>query len=58
MNAAMAKHGAALLPAQVNVLHHCNTGALATIGGGTALGVIHEAHKQVSVGRNCNQALE
>jgi methylthioribose-1-phosphate isomerase len=36
-------HGAALLPAG-GVLTHCNTGALATAGHGTALGVIRTAH--------------
>ena len=34
------EHGAALLSADVSVLTHCNTGALATGGIGTALGVI------------------
>jgi methylthioribose-1-phosphate isomerase len=29
-----------LLP-QANILHHCNTGALATVDVGTALGVIY-----------------
>jgi methylthioribose-1-phosphate isomerase len=36
-------HGAALLPA-AGILTHCNTGALATSGHGTALGVIRSAH--------------
>ncbi len=44
MNEAIAKHGAALLPASGAVLTHCNAGALATAGGyGTALGVIRGA---------------
>ncbi|MCO4760103.1 MAG: S-methyl-5-thioribose-1-phosphate isomerase [Myxococcales bacterium] len=38
--AAMGRHGAALLPDSGGVLHHCNTGALATGGIGTALGVL------------------
>jgi methylthioribose-1-phosphate isomerase len=36
-------HGAALLPSG-GILTHCNTGALATSGHGTALGVIRSAH--------------
>ncbi|MGH9493008.1 MAG: S-methyl-5-thioribose-1-phosphate isomerase, partial [Terriglobales bacterium] len=43
-NEALAKHGAALMPASGGVLTHCNAGALATAGGyGTALGVIRAA---------------
>ena len=38
--------GAALLPDEATVLHHCNTGALATVDYGTALGVIRAAHEQ------------
>lgn len=41
-----------LWPEEVNFLHHCNTGALATFDYGTALGVIraaHEAGKKVFV---------
>jgi methylthioribose-1-phosphate isomerase len=37
------EHGAPLLPDRGNVLTHCNTGALATAGFGTALGVIRRA---------------
>ncbi|MCS6859825.1 MAG: S-methyl-5-thioribose-1-phosphate isomerase, partial [Abditibacteriales bacterium] len=40
---AIGQHGAALLPPQANVLTHCNAGALATAGYGTALGVIRAA---------------
>jgi methylthioribose-1-phosphate isomerase len=40
---AMGKHGAARLPAEGTVLTHCNAGALATGGYGTALGVIRAA---------------
>ena len=40
---AMGKHGAALMPASGGVLTHCNAGALATCGYGTALGVIRAA---------------
>src|SRR6266851_749339 len=42
-NQAMGKHGATLLPASGSVLTHCNAGALATCGYGTALGVIRAA---------------
>ncbi len=38
--------GAALIPAGSSVLTHCNTGALATAGEGTALGVIVTAARQ------------
>ena len=40
---AMGAHGAELLPQQGTVLTHCNAGALATCGYGTALGVIRAA---------------
>ena len=43
---AMGAHGAALLPATGGVLTHCNAGALATCGYGTALGVIRSAFEQ------------
>jgi methylthioribose-1-phosphate isomerase len=41
---AMGDHGAELIPDGANVLTHCNAGALATAGYGTALGVIRSAH--------------
>lgn len=41
---AMGAHGAVLLPKAARVLTHCNAGALATGGHGTALGVIRSAH--------------
>jgi methylthioribose-1-phosphate isomerase len=40
---AMGAHGAELLPTTGGVLTHCNAGALATCGYGTALGVIRAA---------------
>ncbi|HOX45835.1 MAG TPA: S-methyl-5-thioribose-1-phosphate isomerase [Myxococcota bacterium] len=40
---AIGAHGAALLPQDATVLTHCNAGALATAGHGTALGVIRSA---------------
>src|SRR5436190_1963844 len=49
---AMGAHGAAVVPADARILTHCNAGALATAGYGTALGVIRgaiEAGKKVSV---------
>ena len=42
----MGKFGAALLPEKCGVLTHCNAGALATCGYGTALGVIRAAVEQ------------
>ncbi|WP_428268181.1 S-methyl-5-thioribose-1-phosphate isomerase [Haliangium sp.] len=39
------KHGAALIPDGATVLTHCNAGALATGGYGTALGVIRAARE-------------
>ena len=39
----MGRHGASLLPKSGGVLTHCNAGALATCGYGTALGVIRSA---------------
>src|SRR5450432_3762165 len=45
-NEAMGKHGAVLMPATGGVLTHCNAGALATCGYGTALGVIRAAFEQ------------
>lgn len=42
-NQAMGRHGAVLMPSTGGVLTHCNAGALATAGYGTALGVIRAA---------------
>jgi methylthioribose-1-phosphate isomerase len=42
----LGSHGAALLPMEGTVLTHCNAGALATCGYGTALGVIRAAIEQ------------
>ena len=39
-------HGVDLLPSDCRVLHHCHTGAIATAGVGTALGVITAAHER------------
>ena len=46
INHRMARHGAALIDDGDTLLHHCNTGALATVDWGTALGVIRMAHEQ------------
>lgn len=43
LNRCMGEHGAALLADGMRVLTHCNAGALATAGHGTALGVIRSA---------------
>lgn len=46
LNAAMAKAGATLFEGKkdIRILTHCNAGALATAGLGTALGVVRELH--------------
>lgn len=44
-NRAIGRHGAPLFASGANVLTHCNTGALATVGWGTALGVLRAAHE-------------
>jgi methylthioribose-1-phosphate isomerase len=52
MNRAMGRHGAALVQSGQTILTHCNAGALATAGYGTALGVIRaawEEGKKISV---------
>ena len=43
---AIGRHGAALLPRGARVVTICNTGALATVDYGTALGIIRAAHEQ------------
>jgi methylthioribose-1-phosphate isomerase len=42
----MGSHGATLVPESARILTHCNAGALATAGYGTALGVIRAAVEQ------------
>jgi methylthioribose-1-phosphate isomerase len=50
VNRALGAHGAKLIPQGARVLTYCNTGALATAGHGTALGVIRSARdKGISV---------
>ncbi len=46
LNRRMGYHGAALVEDGDVILHHCNTGALAAVDFGTALGVIFAAHEQ------------
>jgi len=49
---ALGRHGVALVPERARILTHCNAGALATAGYGTALGVVRaavEAGRRVSV---------
>jgi len=46
-NRAMGKLGAALIPEGARVMTHCNTGALATAGYGTALGVIRASKSKI-----------
>ena len=46
INKRMAEHGAALIDDGDTIIHHCNTGALATVDWGTALGVIRTAYEQ------------
>ncbi|MCJ7661585.1 MAG: S-methyl-5-thioribose-1-phosphate isomerase [Anaerolineales bacterium] len=45
INKRIGKHGSALIDDGDTVIHHCNTGALATVDWGTALGVIRMAHE-------------
>jgi methylthioribose-1-phosphate isomerase len=44
-NRRLGAHGAELLPEGARVLTHCNTGSLACVGYGTALGVVRAAHE-------------
>jgi len=46
INRRLGEIGAALVRDGDTLLHHCNTGALATVDYGTALGVIRTAHEQ------------
>lgn len=40
MDELIARAGEVLIPADANIITHCNTGPIATAGGGTALGVV------------------
>jgi methylthioribose-1-phosphate isomerase len=46
INKRLATYGAELIEDGDHIVHHCNTGALATVDWGTALGVIRMAHEQ------------
>lgn len=46
INRRMGFHGAEVIPDGANLLHHCNTGSLATVDFGTALGVIYACQEQ------------
>jgi methylthioribose-1-phosphate isomerase len=46
INQKIASYGASLIDDGDTIIHHCNTGALATVDWGTALGVIRMAHQQ------------
>lgn len=46
INRRMGYNGAEVVPDGANILHHCNTGSLATVDFGTALGVIYACHEQ------------
>jgi methylthioribose-1-phosphate isomerase len=48
-NHALGEHGATLVPPKARILTHCNAGALATAGYGTALGIVRSAHAQGKV---------
>jgi methylthioribose-1-phosphate isomerase len=46
VNRRLGETGASLVADGATILHHCNTGALATVDYGTALGVVRAAHEQ------------
>lgn len=46
INRRMGAFGAEIVPAKANILTHCNTGSLATVDFGTALGVVRAAVEQ------------
>ncbi len=46
VNRRMGHAGAAVIPDGANLLHHCNTGSLATVDFGTALGVVYACQEQ------------
>jgi methylthioribose-1-phosphate isomerase len=45
INRAMGRNALDLIPQGATIIHHCNTGTLATVEYGTALGVIRAAHE-------------
>lgn len=46
INQKIGLNGVSLIPNPANIIHHCNTGALATVGYGTALGIIRCAFER------------
>ena len=46
INKAIGMNALPLIPDKATIIHHCNTGSLATVDYGTALGVIRTAHEQ------------
>lgn len=46
VNEAISAHAMELVPEKATFFHHCNTGSLATVDRGTALGIIHTAHER------------
>jgi len=55
VNRRMGANGATLIEDGFTILHHCNTGALATVDFGTALGVVRAAQEQ---GKNIHVLLD
>ena len=45
INRKMGQHALSVIPPGANIIHHCNTGSLATVGYGTALGAVRSAHE-------------
>ncbi|MEO1221403.1 MAG: S-methyl-5-thioribose-1-phosphate isomerase, partial [Pseudomonadota bacterium] len=45
VNRAISRHAMEVVPQKATIFHHCNTGSLATVDLGTALGVIRTAHE-------------
>jgi methylthioribose-1-phosphate isomerase len=45
MNESIGRNALPFVPEKASILHHCNTGALATVAYGTALGIIRAAHE-------------
>jgi methylthioribose-1-phosphate isomerase len=46
INRSIGEYAQALIPANAHAIHHCNTGYLATVDYGTALGALRIAHEQ------------
>lgn len=45
VNRAISRHAMEIVPQKATFFHHCNTGSLATVDHGTALGVVRTAHE-------------